>query len=85
MSAANAAWEALNVALKAHAPACQGDDRFTDDGRAEGGNADLQPICGVCRVLAECRAYAIAEARAQIVGFWAGRRRGTRQAEGAAA
>lgn len=84
MTAAHA-WEALSDALTATAPACEGDDRFTDDGRSETTNADLESICAACPVLAECRAYALAESRHLIVGYWAGRRRGTRQGQGTAA
>ncbi|WP_415132667.1 WhiB family transcriptional regulator [Microbacterium sp.] len=78
MTAAHA-WEALSAALTVSAPACAGDDRFVDDGRAHSANQDLVPICAGCPVFAACRAYAHAEARHRIVGFWAGRRRGTRQ------
>lgn len=85
MTDARHAWEALSRALTASDPACAGDDRFTDDGRADSANADLTLICASCPVLAECRAYALAEAQHLIVGYWAGRRRGTRQGQGAAA
>lgn len=85
MTDAAHAWEALSAALTASAPACAGDARFTDDGRADAANADLAPVCASCPVLDACRGYALAEARHLIVGFWAGARRGTRQSEGAAA
>lgn len=84
MTAAHA-WEALSRALAAHSVACAGDDRFTDDGRAEAANSDLASICTSCPVLTQCRAYALAERRHLIVGYWAGKRRGTRQAEMTAA
>lgn len=84
-SAAALAWDGLSAALTAYTPACQGDERFTDDGRADAANADLAPICASCPVLEACRAYAVAESRYIITGYWAGRRRGTRQAEGASA
>lgn len=84
MTSAAHAWQALSVALTASVPACAGDARFTDDGRAESTNRDLGGICSGCPVLAECRAYALSAPRHAIVGYWAGRRRGTRQAEAAA-
>ena len=84
-SAAALAWDGLSDALTASEPACAGDDRFTDDGRADTANADLAPICARCPVLEACRAYALAESRYIITGYWAGRRRGTRQAIGATA
>lgn len=84
MTAAHA-WEALSAALTASAPACKGDVRFTDDGRADAANADLAPLCASCPVLDPCHAYALAEAQHCIVGYWAGQRRGTRPRDEAAA
>lgn len=78
MSAANA-WADLQRALMASDPACRDDARFVDDGRSATANRDLASVCASCPILAECRAYARAAPRHAIVGFWGGRRRGTRQ------
>jgi hypothetical protein len=85
MTDAAHAWEALSDALTASAPACEGDPRFTDDGRADAASVDLAPICASCPVLDECRAYALAAPRHLIVGYWAGARRGVRPRETVAA
>jgi len=78
MTAASA-WAALQDALATTDPSCAGDDRFTADGRDDSNNTDLLPICTGCPVLAGCAAYAWAEKNYRLVGFWAGRRRGTRR------
>ncbi|WP_221586062.1 WhiB family transcriptional regulator [Microbacterium sp. G2-8] len=64
--------QALQRVLDQHAPACQGDDRFTADAHtlARGDVAALRAICGTCPALAECRAYAAASRPA--AGVWAG-------------
>ncbi|RKE60516.1 WhiB family transcriptional regulator [Microbacterium sp. AG238] len=76
MTAASA-WAELQDALAATTPSCAGDGRFTDDGRADSANAQLVEVCATCPVLDACAAYARAEKNHRLVGFWAGRRRGT--------
>jgi hypothetical protein len=72
------AWADLQRALTTTTPLCEGDDRFTDDGRDDANNADLRPICAECPVLVECAAYARSAPRHTLTGYWGGRRRGTR-------
>ena len=62
------AWDALTTAMLTVAPACQGDDRFTDDDQVI---SELAPICRACRLFDVCGEYAQLER--PKAGIWAGR------------
>ena len=68
MSRSAEAWRALATAMIDTAPACQGDDRFTDDDQA---TAELAPICRACPLYDLCATYA--ELDRPTGGIWAGR------------
>ena len=69
MSRTNDAWRALTTAMIDTAPACQGDDRFTDDDQVI---SELAPICRACPLYDLCATYA--ELDRPTGGIWAGKR-----------
>ena len=69
MSRASDAYTRLQDAMTSTDPACQGDDRFTDDDQAIG---ELAPICRACKVYDLCATYA--ELDRPLAGIFAGKR-----------
>ena len=69
MSRTSEAWAAMTTAMIDTAPACQGDDRFTDDEQAI---SELAPICRGCPLFDLCATFA--ELERPKAGTWAGKR-----------
>ncbi|WP_104132657.1 hypothetical protein [Cryobacterium sp. M91] len=69
MSRASVAFTRLQVAMLTTDPACQRDDRFTDDDQEIG---PLGPICRACPLYDLCATYA--ELDRPLGGIWAGKR-----------
>lgn len=78
MTKIEASWTALQTALSTSDPACDGDDRFTQDDITEEMRAELLRLCRGCPVLSECSAYARRESNRRLTGFWGGLTRGRR-------
>jgi len=70
-------WAALQQALLADDPACQGDVRFTSDDLTAADVAELGVVCVSCPLYRECRAFADSVPYwASWAGLWAGLRLG---------
>lgn len=70
-------WTALQRALLADDPSCQGDVRFTADDLTADDVAALGEVCATCPLYRECRAFADSVPYwASWVGLWAGLRLG---------
>lgn len=69
MSRTSEAYERLTVTMLTVDPACNGDDRFTDDDQVI---SELAPICRGCPLLDLCRTFA--ELDRPKAGIWAGKR-----------
>jgi hypothetical protein len=76
MSRGNPAWDALETAMIATVPACNADDRFTDDDQDP---AEVATICAACPLNALCDAYA--KSARPKAGIWAGKRYSTSKDE----
>ncbi|MBT2485633.1 MULTISPECIES: WhiB family transcriptional regulator [unclassified Microbacterium] len=69
MSAATA-WQALQIALTANTPSCNGDERFISETADH--DAVLRKICDSCPVLVQCSEYGKAEHRHRVWGVYGG-------------
>lgn len=67
---AQAAWDALDAALKRTTPLCLDDPLFTADGLTVKQRAELRAICLRCPLLDLCDDYAVADGIKS--GFWGG-------------
>jgi hypothetical protein len=74
MTRASEAYNRLALAMTETDPACKDDDRYISDDVPA---AVVAPLCNVCPVLEQCRAYAQIEKPKG--GIWAGTRYGAKE------
>jgi hypothetical protein len=67
---ADGSWDALNDALRAFAPPCEGRALFTTDRLTDDERALCESVCARCPFFDPCDSYAVT-AKVES-GFWAG-------------
>ncbi len=66
-----AAWSALEAAMRTETPLCVGDDRFVADDLTPADRLAMADLCNMCPIRQACAEYA--RAGRPDAGFWAGK------------